>query len=128
VAKALSDELENVGLDVWLADRTAGIDEAARGPDLELCAAFVPIISRHVTTVERRFFRLEWRRAVEERQMRPSDVPFIFPVVIDDTLVNDPSIPPEFQKVQSTLYAGTEIPSSFINVLRNLVRGRRRER
>ena len=93
--------LESKGLKVWMdkARLEAGDDYRLKiDRNIEECSFFIPLISKHTMTLERRFFRLEWRKAQEEANFRPEGFPFIQPVLIDDTDPQNELIPKYFRQ------------------------------
>jgi hypothetical protein len=83
-ALALAGALGAAKLPVWL-DRRGGLEG---GDDYELkirrqiegASLFVPILSPHVLTRQRRFFRLEWSIAGEVARRAAETLPFVVPV------------------------------------------------
>jgi hypothetical protein len=83
-ALALAGALEAAKLPVWL-DRKGGLEG---GDDYELkirrqieeASLFVPLLSPHVLTRQRRFFRLEWSVAGEVARRAAETLPFVVPV------------------------------------------------
>jgi hypothetical protein len=131
-AQALHDALEAAGLDVWLDSRRleAGdlYDQQIRR-GVKACALFVPLVS---ATTERRlegYFRREWRWAEERSQAIAPSVPFILPVVLDDTPPYGASVPEAFLQAQWTALPGGQGTPEFTARVVKLVRDyRRRER
>jgi hypothetical protein len=102
VVDALRQDLEAAGVDVWF-DRQAleaGDDyEAKIKRNIENASLFVPILSRHTLTAQRRFFRIEWDHAEKVAVQAPASMRYIVPVAIDDISPNDPAIPERFRKL-----------------------------
>jgi hypothetical protein len=78
--------------------------EAKLREKIRRCSLFMPIISRHVLTPGRRFFRREWEQALELFKESPAyfcakDV-FMLPVAIDSTPPESDRIPQGFRKPQ----------------------------
>jgi hypothetical protein len=91
VAAALSD----AKLDVWFDREQLMVGDAFEDrirTNIERCALFVPVLSRHCAVRDPRFFRLEWKYALRKASMLPESVRFICPVVIDDLPPDDPAI------------------------------------
>ena len=99
IAEQIKTAFDAEGVEVWF-DR----DALQHGDDyrliietrIEQCVHFIPVVSRHTTGDEKRFFRLEWSKAIDESKMWPQEFPFIQPIAIDDTLPTAPGIPREF--------------------------------
>lgn len=104
-ATRIKQALEAEGVDVFF-DR----DQLQPGNDwdaklrlsIRQCSLFVPIISRETLTQERRYFRAEWNLALEEAKMASfsAEEVFLLPVVIDDTTIDEPALPPMFRQFQ----------------------------
>jgi len=105
-ARALKNALEQNCIDVWLDERELrGGDDFERkiGHQIDRCAAFVPIISQQTEARREGWFRREWTRAIKRMDAMHSDVPFLFPVVIDDARASTARwVPDEFKKKQWT--------------------------
>ncbi|MBI4626223.1 MAG: toll/interleukin-1 receptor domain-containing protein [Verrucomicrobia bacterium] len=104
-ARRIADALRAFGVETW-------IDQSElRGGDawdqnirrqIKECALFVPIISAHTQARGEGYFRLEWTLA-EERALRiAKGVPFIVPIVVDDTTEAGASVPDAFLRSQWT--------------------------
>jgi hypothetical protein len=119
--------LEAAGVDVFLdRDRLhAGSDwDATLRRSIHQCSLFVPVISRETLTRERRYFRVEWKLALEEAQMAPfsEDAAFLLPVVIDDTPVDEPELPAKFRALQWSSLPGGEPTPAFVGRVQQLYR------
>jgi len=128
----IQKSLEDLGLDVWFdRDRLEAGDQYDQKirRNIKGCSLFLPVISQ---TTERRlegYFRREWKLA-EERSFGIADhVPFILPIVIDETHEYSESVPEAFGKAQWTrLHDGVTTPE-FETRLVKLVRDfRKREK
>jgi hypothetical protein len=91
---------------------------------LHECSLFVPVISKQTLTADRRFFRVEWNLALEEAQMASfsSEDAFLLPVVIDDTPIDHPALPPKFRSIQWQSLPGGEPTRAFIELVIRLYR------
>ena len=107
-AKALASALRNLGVPVWL-DKPAGYDEQGgliggdKFPEkiasqIRAAALFVPLLSRNVETMEKRFFRREWGVAVDTAVEASDAAAYISPVKLDDISQSSPHIPPGFKQ------------------------------
>jgi TolB-like protein/Flp pilus assembly protein TadD len=108
------DQSELVGGDVW--------DAKIRG-QIASCAMFMPVISASTQARREGYFRLEWRVAVERMRHMDDDLPFLVPVVIDDTKDAEAFVPERFRDVQWTRLAGGETPDAFCERVKRLLRG-----
>ena len=130
VAQNVRTVLEAAGLDVWFDQRALEPGDDYREKiftHIERCSFFLPMISRNTVSDDRRFFRLEWRKAVDEAGFRPEDYPFIQPIVVDDTSPDAPNIPREFKSRHWNRLEAGRLSEEFIQVTRERIRQRRRE-
>jgi hypothetical protein len=131
-AQTLRDALEAQGIDVWFDQRRleAGDDYHAKiFRNIEESSFFLPLISNNTTQPGRRFFRLEWHKAIEEQKFRPAEIPFIQPVVIDSTPPTAEFIPEEFKARHWQNFPGGTPGDEFLQLTRQRIRElRRRER
>lgn len=130
VAANIRQRLESSGFDVWFDDQRLEVGDQFKSKilrNIEDCSFFLPIISRHVLTPERRFFRLEWAHAIEEARFRPQGKAFILPLVIDDTPLNAQFIPREFTELEWQRLPGGEVSDAFLDLCRQHIRKLRRE-
>ena len=127
-AERVAAALDDAGVDVWFDKVRLEAGDSFRAQiekNIESCSYFVPLISRHTITLEKSFFRREWKKAIEEAEEWPPEYPFIQPLLIDDTPLKDPAIPPEFRARHMRTLAN--LPE-FIEDARRRIRERRRER
>ena len=124
--------LEDLGLDVWF-DRLrleAGdsYDRKIRN-NIKACSLFIPVVSRNTERRLEGYFRREWKLAEERAWSIADGVPFILPVVIDDTPPYESKVPEDFLKTQWTQLVDGVPPAEFETRLVKLVRDyRKRER
>jgi TolB-like protein/Tfp pilus assembly protein PilF len=106
------DQSELRGGDAW--------DQKIRR-QIKDCALFVPLIS--ASTRERRegYFRLEWKLAVERTHLMAEGVPFLVPVVVDETPENAGMVPEPFLRVQWTRLPGALVTPQFIGQIKLLL-------
>jgi hypothetical protein len=103
-ALALAAALSAAKLPVWF-DRKGGLEG---GDDYELkirrsiegASLFVPLLSPHVLTQQRRFFRLEWTVAGEVALRAAATLPFVVPVRIGRVPSSSPEIPEHIRRTQ----------------------------
>ena len=104
-ARRIADALRAFGVEVWFDQ------SELRGGDawdqnirrqIKECALFVPIISAHTQARGEGYFRLEWTLAEERVQHIAKGVPFIVPVVIDDTAEAGAAVPDAFLRAHWT--------------------------
>jgi len=124
--------LEDLGIDVWFdRDRLEAGDlyDQKIKRNIRNCSLFMPVISRATERRLEGYFRREWRLA-EERSMGIADqVPFILPVVIDDTPEYSGAVPETFHKAQwARLPEGRMTPEFEARVVQLVRDARKRER
>jgi len=127
--RAMAEQIKAVfdgeGVEVWF-DREAlqsGDDyRLVIEAQIEQCVHFIPVVSRHTTGDEKRFFRLEWSKAIDEARMWPQEFPFIQPILIDDTPPTAPGIPREFAARQ---WSRLEDVPAMAKRAKDLIRERR---
>jgi len=99
-ALRVKQAFDQTGVDVWFDKNKLESGENYRltiEKNIENCSYFVPLISRNTVGMERRFFRREWNKAIEEAAAFPPEYPFIQPILLDDTPLDSPGIPRQFR-------------------------------
>ncbi len=128
VAREISSRFEAAGIDVWFdeADLNAGDNYRIKiETNIERSLYFMPLISSHSVSGERRFFQLEWNKAIDEAKFRPQSYPFIQPIILDGTKPEDEGIPREFRACH---FQWLKDLDALIDLTRKRIRERRRER
>jgi len=109
--------LDRAGIDVWFdrRDLHAG-EEFERKIAAQIARSyfFVAVVSKQSLTREPRFFRFEWREAEQRAKYAAFDLPYVLPVVIDDTPSADDRFPAFVTKVHWTRAPGGDLPPAFI--------------
>ncbi|HCS51817.1 toll/interleukin-1 receptor domain-containing protein [Rubinisphaera sp.] len=115
------DDKDLKGGDLW--------EEVIRS-NIEKCSIFIPLLSQHTLTIDRRYFRMEWNCAIREQEVRSSSYPFIQPLLIDDVAPDHDLVPREFRARHWTRLTGDEADIDIIHraqqIIRNLSRQQRR--
>jgi TolB-like protein/lipoprotein NlpI len=106
------DQSELHGGDAW--------DQKIRH-EIQDCALFIPIISRHTQERLEGYFRHEWKLAVERIHHMAEQKPFLVPVVIDGTGDQEAFVPEAFRTVQWSRLPGGETPATFIERTKHLL-------
>ena len=124
VAQRLAEALRSSGIEVWFDQ------SELRGGDawdqnirrqIKDCALFLPVISAHTQARGEGYFRLEWKLAVERTHLMAEGVPFLAPVVIDDTTESAAAVPAEFLRVQWTRLARGLPSAQFVEQITRLL-------
>ena len=125
-AKKICDALRAAGVEVWFdQNELVGGDawDAKIRKQIKECALFVPIISAATQARREGYFRLEWRLAVERMQHMDDDLPFLLPVVIDDTTDAGAFVPDKFRAVQWTRLSVKDPPETLAARVGKLLAG-----
>jgi hypothetical protein len=129
-ALQLRDFLENeAGIDVWIDHRglAAGDDwDHQIRRNIKNCSYFMPLISSASTRRLEGYFRREWAWAAERAMDFADSVPFIIPVVIDNTPEDADDVPERFRRPQWTRLPGSTGNEDFRRRMVALVRDYRR--
>src|SRR6478736_7205808 len=128
-ARRLADALRAFGVEVWfdMSELRGGDvwDQKIR-KQIKDCALFMPVISGQSEQRGEGYFRLEWKLAVERTHLLAEGMPFLFPVVIDDTSETDASVPEQFLKAQWTRLPAGEPTPQFVEHVKRLLSGPRK--
>ncbi len=109
-ARRICEALRSGGVEVWF-DADGGLEhgdewDAKIRKQIKECVLFIPVISANTQARLEGYFRLEWELAAQRAMSIASGVPFILPVVIDDTREPDALVPDRFRTVQWTKLPG----------------------
>jgi TIR domain/SIR2-like domain len=99
-ALRVKEAFNQTGVDVWFDQSALESGDVYRleiEKHIENCSFFIPLISRNTATMEKRFFRREWSKALDEAAAYPPEYPFIQPILLDDTPLDSPGIPRQFR-------------------------------
>ena len=123
-ARRLAGALRGHGVEVWFdQDELRGgeaWDQKLRR-QIKECALFVPVVSANTQERREGYFRLEWKLASERTHLMAEGVPFIAPVVIDETKEADALVPAEFMRVQWTRLPGARVTPEFAEQVKRLL-------
>jgi TolB-like protein/cytochrome c-type biogenesis protein CcmH/NrfG len=128
-ARRVAEALRSSGLEVWFDEnelRGGDAWDAKIRKQINDCTLFVALISQHTEERAKGYFRLEWKLAVEQTHMLLEGVPFVVPVVIDDTPESEAAVPPEFLRVQWTRLPGALPTPQFVEQVKRLLDAPRR--
>ena len=117
-ARRICEALRSGGVEVWF-DADGGLEhgdewDAKIRRQIKECVLFIPVISANTQARHEGYFRIEWDLAAERARGIASGVPFILPVVIDDTREPDALVPDRFRSVQWTKLRGGEVPPEVL--------------
>jgi TolB-like protein len=123
-ARHIADALRAFGVEVWfdMSELRGGDvwDQKIRR-QIKECALFMPVISSRSDQRGEGYFRLEWKLAAERTHLLADGMPFLFPVVVDDTSETNASVPEQFLKAQWTRLPGGEPTSQFVDQVKRLL-------
>jgi TolB-like protein/Flp pilus assembly protein TadD len=123
-ARRIADALRGFGIEVWFdQNELRGGDawDANIRRQIRECGLFVAIVSATTQTRGEGYFRREWKLAVERTHDMAAGIPFLIPVVIDQTLESKALVPEEFMRVQWTRLAGGLPTPQFVERMKRLV-------
>jgi hypothetical protein len=113
-------------LPVWRdRSRLGSGDDWARkiARNIDVAAAFVPILSRSTLVDGQREFRREWRQALHVKEGLPQAEQFIYPLVIDDVPRGSEQIDRELRALDwDELAPDSPLPLSFVDRIRKAYR------
>ena len=104
-ARRIADALRAIGVEVWFDQselRGGDTWDSKIKKQIRDCSLFVAVISAHTSARREGYFRREWKLAIERTLDRDDDLPFLLPVVIDDTADEAAHVPDKFREVQWT--------------------------
>src|ERR1700690_1725352 len=123
-ARRIADALRGFGIEVWFdQSELRGGDEwdAKIKRQIRECALFVPIVSANSQARGEGYFRREWKLAIERTHDMAAGIPFLVPVVIDQTPEAKALVPEEFMRVQWTRLAGGVPTPKFVERVKGLI-------
>lgn len=128
-ARRITEAFRSHGIEVWFDEnelRGGESWDAKIRKQINDCSLFIPLISRQTEERSKGYFRLEWKLAVEQTHLMLEGVPFLAPVVIDDTPESSAAVPAEFLRVQWTRLPGALPTPPFVGQIRRLLESPRR--
>jgi TolB-like protein/cytochrome c-type biogenesis protein CcmH/NrfG len=123
-AQRLADALRGHGIKVWFDQselRGGDVWDQKIRRQIKECALFVPIISARTQARGEGYFRLEWKLAVERTHLMAEGVPFLAPVVVDETREDEAIVPEEFLRVQWIRLLGALPTPEFIEQAKRML-------
>jgi tetratricopeptide (TPR) repeat protein len=123
-AQRIAEALRSNGVEVWFdQNELRGGDawDAKIRKQIDACTLIIPIISHHTEDRSKGYFRLEWKLAVEQTHLLMEGVPFLVPVVVDDTPDSTSAVPAEFRRVQWTRLPGALPTPQFVEQIKRLL-------
>ena len=128
-ARRIAEALRAFGVEVWfdMSELRGGDawDQKIRR-QIKECTLFMPVISSQSDQRGEGYFRLEWKLAVERTHLLADGLPFLVPVVVDDTSESSASVPEQFLKAQWTRLPAGEPTPQFVDQVKRLLQGPRK--
>jgi hypothetical protein len=122
IARTITERLKSQKLDVWLDE------ERLRGGErfgetifryIDESTLFLPVISRRSASAPGvRFFRGEWTHAIDQIARRLPNLPFIMPIRVDDTPIDDQRLPNAFRTVKWIEAPGGNLSDEQVDSIR----------
>ena len=125
VALNLEKGLDELGLDIWIDKKglEAGDEYLQKiRRNIKKCSYFIPLISKQSISRAEGFFIREWKWAIERMESIADSVPFVLPVVIDNTDAYTEAVPEAFRKAQWSNLPGGNITPEFRTKIVQLIR------
>jgi hypothetical protein len=91
--------------------------------NIQRCALFLPVLSKHTESRLEGYFRREWRAAADRGRSIAEGVRFIVPIVVDDTKEFQ-FIPKEFQAAHISWIKDGMADDAFVQLLKTTVERR----
>lgn len=123
-AQRIAEALRGFGVEVWFdQNELRGGDtwDPKIRKQIRDCTLFLAVVSASTQARREGYFRREWRLAVERTQDMAEGVPFLVPVVIDDTAESQALVPAEFLRVQWTRLPGGLPSPAFVEQIKRLL-------
>lgn len=120
-AGAIAQQLRELGAHVWFDQRSlvpADLYEQVIEDNIVKAKRFVPIISSTTLVPCRRFYRKEWAMAIREMDFRYG-LPYIAPIVIDATDMNNEQLPKPFRDAHSIRIDSPEFEQQLKQMIRS---------
>ncbi len=121
----IAEALRQLGVEVWFDQNSL---QGGSAWDAEIrshirdCALFVAVISANTESRLEGYFRLEWRLAEQRTHLMAKGIPFLLPVVIDNTRETNARVPDSFMEVQWTRGSTADDVKAFANRVASLLR------
>jgi TolB-like protein len=124
IADRIAEALRSHGLEVWFDQNELRGGEAwdqKIRTQIRTCALFIAIVSASTQGRGEGYFRREWKLAAERTHDMAAGIPFLVPVVIDDTAEGSALVPDEFMRVQWTRLPQGRTTPPFVAQIKRLL-------
>ncbi len=123
-ARRIAEALRAADIEVWFDEAELGGGDAwdrKIKQQIRECALFIPVVSANTEARLEGYFRREWRIAVDRMADMDDALPFLVPIVIDDTDDATARVPDRFRERQWTHLPGGETTPAFVERLATLL-------
>ena len=122
----IAQGLRGSGIDFWFdlnPDSGGGLEigdkfDSRIQSRVRRCSLFIAVLSRNTEARREGYFRREWRYAIDRALGLADNVPFIVPVVVDET-ANFSTLPIEFDAIHRTVLPGGMTTPQFVEQLQS---------
>lgn len=122
--RRMADALAAAGVEAWFdqSELRGGDawDQKIR-QQIRDCQLFVPVISARTQERLEGYFRREWKLACDRTDDMAGGVPFLVPVIIDDTANASAQVPEKFRHVQWTRLQDDKAIPAFVDLIKVLL-------
>jgi TolB-like protein len=122
--RRIAHALQGAGIEVWFdqSELRGGDawDQKIR-QQIRDCQLFLPVISVRTEQRLEGYFRREWKLACDRTDDMASEVPFLVPLLIDDTPNASAHVPEKFRHVQWTRLAHGNATPEFVALIKMLL-------
>ncbi|MDR1809433.1 MAG: TIR domain-containing protein [Prevotella sp.] len=123
VAMQIAQTFEKNGAAVWLDEKELNPGDKYENKikqHIMECNAFVPILSQHSFTPDRRYFKKEWNWGKSEAEMRGTKQ-FIYPIFVEEIDKSSHILPEEFRNVTMIDFSNSSaFESNIQKIVRNI--------
>ena len=115
-ARRIAEAMRGWGVEVWFDQselRGGDAWDSRIKRQIRECALFLPLVSAQTQGRTEGYFRREWKLAAERTHDMAAGIPFLLPVVIDDTVESTAMVPEEFMHYHWTRLANGELAPDF---------------
>ncbi len=122
-ARRIAEALRGFGVEVWFDQselRGGDAWDAKIKRQIRECSLFVAVVSANSQARGEGYFRREWKFAIERTHDMAAGIPFLIPVVIDQTQESKALVPEEFMRIQWTRLPGGAPTPQFVERVRRL--------
>ncbi len=120
----IAEALRAAGIEAWFDQSELRGGEAWDQKirhQIRTCTLLIPVVSANTQQRGEGYFRREWKFAAERTHDIAAGIPFLVPVVIDDTVESAALVPEEFLQVQWTRLPDGHTTPGFVGQVQRLL-------